>query len=142
LTGIKSNVIKREFLFDTNLFLYTDSEKIANALRRPYFQLLLGRSGDLAQVNSIEEIERYEKDLLSKLKGTILPFRKYPLPAAIQALPVCFSDEIPRRNIGTQPYCLLPGDYLKSRSIEARGIQDEWTQNGKSYVWDVYWQEF
>ena len=142
LTGIKSNVIKREFLFDTNLFLYTDSEKIANALRRPYFQLLLGRSGDLAQVNSIEEIERSEKDLLSKLKGTILPFRKYPLPAAIQALPVCFSDEIPRRNIGTQPYCLLPGDYLKSRSIEARGIQDEWTQNGKSYVWDVYWQEF
>ncbi len=143
LTSIKSNVIKREFLFDAELFLYTDSHYIATAFEKPCFQLLLGRSGDLAQVNSITCIDSPMQASLKHLKGTILPFRKHPLPAAIQALPVCFSNDLPRRNIGTQPYCLLPSDYppLKEE-IRAEGFADEVLLNGKKLSWDVYWQEF
>lgn len=141
LTGIKSNVIKREFLFDNDLILYTDSKAIADAFEQPQYPLLLGRSSDLAKVNSIAEIKASPKTELQNLKGTILPFKKHPLPAAIQALPICFSNEIPRRNIGTQPYCLLPDRYRRHQVVMAHGFADKMTIEGKMFEWDVYWQE-
>jgi len=135
LTQIKSNVIKREFLSDTNLFVYTDQEEIYSAFEKPYFPLLLGRSGDLATVESRDELEIQEKELLSNLKGTVIPFDKHQIPAMIQALPVYFTDTIPRRNVGTQPYYLLEPNYRQTNPIAASGFEDE---NKK---WDVYWQE-
>ncbi len=136
LTQIKSNVIKREFLSDTNLFLYTDREEINSAFEKPYFPLLLGRSGDLATVESRDELEIQEKELLANLKGTIIPFDKYQIPAMIQALPVYFTDTIPRRNVGTQPYYLLEPNYRQTSPITASGFED------KTKKWDVYWQEY
>lgn len=142
LTEIKSNVIKREFLVDVELFLYTDSAEIKNYFFNPKYQLLLGRSSDLAQVVRIDEIEVEEKSSLSKIRGTILPFKKYGLlPGLIHALPKCFSSSIPRRNLETQPYCIL--DYnscvLEDISISAKGFED---YDEKLQIdWDVYWQE-
>ncbi|HEU19091.1 MAG TPA: type I-B CRISPR-associated protein Cas5 [Deltaproteobacteria bacterium] len=137
LSQIKSNVIRREFLSDVNLYLYTDSSTVATYFQNPVFQMLLGRSGDLAQVVEVSEIEVEQKESLSKLKGTIIPFRKHVLPAPIQALPKSFSNTIPRRNEGTQPYYLLDCDYRQANSISAGGFEDK----VGNVSWDVYWQE-
>jgi len=135
LSGIKSNVIKREFLFNVNLFIYTDSENICNYFKNPTYQLLLGRSSDLASVRSITEINVVEKKQLTQLKGTIIPFKKYKLPGMLQGLPVGFSNEIPRKNIGVKPYLILDCNYSNHDAIEATGFFDE------NNNWDVYWQE-
>lgn len=57
LSGITSNVIVREFLVDNDLWLYTMNEQVARSFERPYFPLLLGRSGDLASVRSIDQLD-------------------------------------------------------------------------------------
>lgn len=136
LRGIKSNVIKREFLFDTNLFLYTDSKKIADCFKHPCYQLLMGRSGDLSKVEQIKEIKRDKKSLLTNLKGTIVPFDTCFIPAPIQALPIAFTNTIPRENIATRPYYILDHDY-QGKEIKLNGFSDY--NIGKE--WDVYWQE-
>lgn len=135
LTQIKSNVIKREFLSDTNLFLYTNSHTVANYFRCPVYPLLLGRSVDLASVREIKKIEVLEKNNLSGLKGTIIPFKGKLMPGLVQALPQYFSNTIPRKNIGTRPYYILESNYQQKESINAKGIFDPEKE------WDVYWQE-
>jgi len=133
LKGIKSNVIKREFLFETTLFLYTNSKKIAYWLKSPAFPLLLGRSTDLATVTQIKEFEIEEKNSL-KLTGTIIPFKYGLIPGIIQPLPKYFLNTIPRKNIGTEPYTVLDckNGYVE---VNAKGFSDEENQ------WDIYLQE-
>ena len=142
LRNITSNVIRREFLFDNHLWIYTQNRQIAEAFQKPFFQLLLGRSGDLATVNDISEIETEQQFELFKLKGTIVPFGKYMLAAAINALPVNFTNTIPRRNIGTKPYYLLDSNYKQTQRISANGFVDRTNrffekENGV----EIYWQE-
>ena len=135
--NVKSNVVKREFLIDANLWLYTENPVIVEAFEKPYFQLLLGRSGDLATVNSICEIDVETRTQLSSLRGTIVPFGKYLLAAPIQALPMYFSNTIPRRNIGTRPFYLLDSNYKQSSPITASGIFDPDPELNT----EIYWQE-
>jgi len=134
LSEVKSNVIKREFLVDTELFLYTDSEKIVTWFKKPVFPLLLGRSTDLAMVEKIQELELNEQNVLSKLKGTTIPLRYGAVPGLIQALPKYFTNTIPRKNIGTEPCMVLD---FKNGFVEmkANGVFDH------EKAWDVYWQE-
>jgi len=134
-TQIKSNVIKREFLSDVQLFLYTDSAEVADYFDECYFQLLLGRSGDLAKVDEIIELEVEEKNKLENVSGTIIPFNKHKVAAPLQALPISFSNTIPRRNIGTQPFFIV--DCNSSVKIDALGFSD--TVDKKNI--DIYWQE-
>ncbi|MBN2103631.1 type I-B CRISPR-associated protein Cas5 [bacterium] len=142
LKGIKSNVIRREFLFDNHLWIYTQDIKVADAFGNPYFQLLLGRSGDLASVNEVVEIEVEPMQKLTKLKGTIVPFGKYVLAAAINALPVYFTNTIPRRNVGTKPYYLLESNYRQNQELNAKGFID-FTNDFfiKEKGIEIYWQE-
>ncbi|MCC7431814.1 type I-B CRISPR-associated protein Cas5 [bacterium] len=135
LKNINSNVIKREILFDNELLIYTENEKIAKAFEKPYFQILLGRSSDLATVREVKRIQVIEKTELNKLRGTVIPFGKFFVPAPIQALPIYFTDEIPRRNIGTKPFCLLDSDYNQTLPISAFGFLDE------ELKLEVFWQE-
>ncbi len=104
----KSNVINREFLFNCRLFLYTDNEEIINYLSHPYFSLLLGRSGDLATVYKPEERELTESLKARNIKGQIVPFENNFLAGLIQPLPQYFTDTIPRKNIGTRAYSVIP----------------------------------
>ena len=144
LRNITPNVIRREFLFDNHLWIYTRNRQIAEAFQKPFFQLLLGRSGDLATVNEVVEIEAEERLELIKLKGTIIPFGKYDLAAAIQALPMNFSNTIPRRNLGTKPYYLLESKYrqIQNQAISANGFIDRSnTFFEKENGIEIYWQE-
>lgn len=103
---VKPNVIQREFLYDCHLFLYLTNEKLISAFYNPFFPLLLGRSGDLASIESIKEVELQEINN-ARIGGQVIPFNENYLPGQIQALPKYFSNTIPRKNIGTEPYSVI-----------------------------------
>ena len=68
----KSNVIKREFLVNPELYLYLEIQNIRDYFKRPHYPLLLGRSTDLVTISEIKEIE-LKKQKNVKLGKTILP---------------------------------------------------------------------
>jgi CRISPR-associated protein Cas5t len=106
-TIAKSNVISRKFLYNNFLRLYTDSQQVVEYLTQPYYPILLGRMNDLATIECISEKEKLEEnDYSDKIRGQVIPF-KYHLAGQIQALPQYFTDEFPRKNIGTQPYSII-----------------------------------
>ena len=104
----KSNVIQREFLADVQLSLFLKEKELVDCLRSPHYDILLGRSGDLAMVcvnDNPVELERVKN--AEKVKGQIVPFAKNLLPGTIQALPQYVSNEVPRKNLGTIPYSII-----------------------------------
>lgn len=103
----KSNVLRREFLYDCSLFLYLTDPVIVDHLRHPHYSVLIGRSNDLAAIDKIEEVELQEVANACKIKGQIVPFNNNFLPGTLQALPQYFTNSIPRRNIGTEPYSVI-----------------------------------
>lgn len=107
---VKSNVIRREFLFENSLYLYLIDLELVKYVRHPYYSILLGRSSDLAFIDSIEEVELQEVTNASKIKGQIIPFKGNSLPGLIQALPKYFTETVPRNNIGTEAYSVIPYD--------------------------------
>ena len=102
----------------------------------PHFQLLLGRSNDLAAVDAVDEIDLEPRTKLSELKGTVVPMGSVPMAAPVQALPIGFSHEIPRRSIGTRPFFLLEYDYEQPEVIPAEGFYD--IQSGC----EIYWHDY
>ncbi len=100
------NVIQREFLYDCRLFLYLVDEELVSCFRQPAYQLLLGRSSDLAGIESINEVEMREVQN-ARIGGQVIPFNGNYLPGQIQALPKYFSNTIPRKNMGTEPYSVI-----------------------------------
>lgn len=107
---VKSNVIRRELLYDCQLFIYLKDERLVEFFRYPHYSILLGRSSDIASVDEIETVELQEIDGASKIKGQVVPFNGNYLPGIIQALPLYFTDTIPRRNIGTEPFSVISYD--------------------------------
>ncbi len=106
LKGNKSNIIKREFLVNTKMYLYVDDLEFKKYFETPYYHVLLGRSSDLAMIKSIEIVD-LEKKSNVKLGKTILPFGTEGAYGILQALPVNFSDDIPRKTIETKPFILM-----------------------------------
>lgn len=104
---VKSNVLRREFLYDCDLFLYLTDTTIVEHLRHPCYSILLGRSNDLATIEKIEEVDLYEVENACKIKGQVIPFNNNYLPGTLQALPRYFTNSIPRRNIGTEPFSVI-----------------------------------
>lgn len=107
---VKSNVLTREFLFNCQLFLYFTDDQYINFFRHPHYQILLGRSNDLASIDKIEQIELQTISNANKIKGQIIPFAGNFLPGYLQALPKYFTDTIPRNNLGTEAYSVIPYD--------------------------------
>lgn len=102
----KSNINRREFLVQPELYLYTPEMWLREAFERPNYPLLLGRSSDLATVKSIDEVELEQKSETTYY-NTILPFPDLQLHGQIQALPTHFTADIPRRQCGTRAFCLI-----------------------------------
>ena len=105
----KSNVNRREFLVQPELYLYTPEMWLREAFERPHYPLLMGRSSDLATVKSIDEVELEHKSETTYC-NTILPFPDAQLHGQIQALPTHFTADIPRRQCGTRAFCLITDD--------------------------------
>lgn len=102
-----SNIIKREFLTDCRLLIYTENEILYKYLLNPIFPILLGRSSDLAQIRFVEKKELLPMEHATKIKGQIVPFANNYLPGQIQPLPQYFTNTEVRRNIGTQAYSVI-----------------------------------
>lgn len=104
--NVKSNVIQREFLFDCHLFLFLTDQELVSFFSKPAYQLLLGRSSDLAGVENIVDDDLVEVEN-ARFAGQVIPFNGNHLPGQIQALPKYFSNSIPRNNIGTEPFSVI-----------------------------------
>lgn len=102
----KTNVIKREFLINPQLYLYINDTSFKKYFKSPYYHVLLGRSGDLAMIKSIDEVELNKKKKV-QLGKTILPFGTKGAYGILQALPISFSDTIPRQTLETKPFILM-----------------------------------
>ena len=102
----ETDVIKREVLLDNTLYLYLHSDW-EESFRRPRYQLLLGRSSDVATVEKIDRIE-LEKRANIPVGGTIVPINS-GLPGLVHTLPVEFDySSIPRRAKIVKPFVILP----------------------------------
>lgn len=105
----KSNIMRREFLFNAFLRLYLEDKKLADFFRKPCYSLVLGRMNDLATVTHISEkaIELSYQSYAQRISGQIVPFTGNHLAGQIQALPKYFTNAIPRNNLGTEPYSII-----------------------------------
>lgn len=63
----------REILFGCTLTLYLEPSSLVEALQKPVFSVVLGRSQDLASIVSVEEVDLEEAEG-AYLEDTILPF--------------------------------------------------------------------
>lgn len=130
---VKPNVLNREFLYDCTLYVYTKDADIASLFKAPVYQIMLGRSGDLA---TVEEIKKADVDLVENaenIRGQIVPLFGNYLPGTIQALPQYFTNTIPRENLGTEPYSVISYDSMPFQT-NLTTIRDE--INGKMV--DIY----
>jgi CRISPR-associated protein Cas5t len=109
---IKTNVLRREILYNCDLILYIDDFNFIEFFRKPHYQLLLGRSTDLAQVHEIKEME------IIKKKGVSLGHAPMPLelgiPGIVQLLPIFISASIPRKIEKMRPFVLATGFHATS----------------------------
>jgi len=106
---VQDPTFKREILFDCYLTLYFEDEKIANAFKSPIFQLLLGRSGDLAQVVEVKDIEVIKSNK-AILNGTVVPFNEFKSSGEIYAMPKYFDNSnIVREPREVQPFLINDG---------------------------------
>ena len=106
---VQDPTFKREILYDCYLTFYFEEEKIANAFKSPIFQLLLGRSGDLARVVEVKEVEVIKTDKAT-LNGTIVPFDEFKSSGEIYAMPKYFDNSnLVREPRGVQPFLINDG---------------------------------
>lgn len=119
-----ANVMKREFLTDCKLIIYTKDKQIKEYLINPVYQLLLGRSSDLAHIKYIGEFNLPQIENARKIKGQIVPFQGNYLPGLIQPLPQYFTNTRIRRNIGSQAYSVIDFKSLDCQS-SITGFRDK-----------------
>jgi CRISPR-associated protein Cas5t len=117
---ITADIVKRQLLFDNVLIIYLFDEFIAKSFENPFFSLLLGRSSDLATVESIDLIDIRKKKNLN-LHGTVFPMKISSAFGQIQALPTHFTDSIPRESLNIQPFSVIDS-------------QGEWISNDNNYL--------
>ncbi|MHA1124632.1 MAG: type I-B CRISPR-associated protein Cas5b [Candidatus Heimdallarchaeota archaeon] len=110
--GYKTNILRREFLFNVKLTLYLDTKYKDNFLQ-PTYTLLLGRSSDLAHIEEVKEVELVERQECNVGPGIFSEYPEGCQNMIMCALPVYFNDEIPRKAIGSRKFFLVE-DYFTS----------------------------
>ncbi|MCU7495369.1 MAG: type I-B CRISPR-associated protein Cas5 [Ignavibacteria bacterium] len=115
-TSLKAgmNVVRREILYEPELFLYLNNLEFEKDFKAPHYPLLLGRSSDLAFVSSVKVIDVDLKEN-TRIGGSIFPFKTKGLYGMLQALPSYFSEEIPRKARDTRPFYLVESDFSGAR---------------------------
>jgi len=113
--SLAGNVIEREFIYNSEVFLYLDNLKLEQAFRSPRYPPLLGRSYDLAKVVSVITVD-LKPVPNTKLSYTILPYLWEGVASPILALPVAFDEETPRRPLKVQSYHII-----EDRGVDVKG---------------------
>ncbi len=103
--GVGSGVVTRQFLANACLTLYLPAGEAANALLRPRFPLLLGRSQDVAFVASWREaqLESVERATIS---GVLVPFpiQSSARRSRLLSFPTFHTVQEPRRARAVKPF--------------------------------------
>ena len=105
LGKVETDIMKREFHYNAELYLYLPDDWEEH-FRKPRYQLLLGRSSDLATVEEIKEVELEEEE--APLGGTVVPLN-FGLPGMVHSLVVEYDySTTPRRAKLVKPFVILP----------------------------------
>lgn len=120
----KSNVIRREFLFEAQLRIYMPDERLAAYFREPVFPILLGRMNDLASICRVGQAQLSRIENATRILGQVIPFFGNRLPGQIQALPTYFTNTIPRKNLGTEAFSIIP-HHAKPLQSRLTAFRDE-----------------
>lgn len=119
----RTNVLEREFLCNVFLRIYCNDSKVIDYLKNPAYPIVIGRSGDLATI----DLKSADVKILQKvtnanfIRGQVVPFNGNMLPGTLQALPLYFTDEVPRQEVGLQPYSIIDhGAMVKSNLVAYR----------------------
>lgn len=105
---VTRNVIQREFLAMPRLTLYLPPEW-EERFRRPRYALLLGRTQDVASVESIKSVT-LEPVGEGDVSGVLLPLElvvQNNAPALLHNLPIALTDEPRRRLLGMKVFGIL-----------------------------------
>jgi CRISPR-associated protein Cas5t len=133
----KTNVLRRQFLFNPRLTLYMTPGDAATALRRPRFPLLLGRSQDVAYVASHDRVTLDAVDR-AQVAGCLLPFptRDIHLRSRIMSLPTFFPLGTGRRALSVKPFHILDAA-LGPQEVFAPGLLYRETTEGQDSMMAV-----
>jgi CRISPR-associated protein Cas5t len=117
LGKVETDIMKREFHHNAELYLYLPNEW-KEPFKRPHYQLLLGRSSDLAVVEEIKRVEFEEKE--TPLGGTVAPI-ELGLPGMVHALVVEYDySTVPRRAKLVRPFIVLPFPRTRAERMRQR----------------------
>jgi CRISPR-associated protein Cas5t len=105
-----TNIVKREILYEPELFLYVSNLDMASCFTNPVHSIVLGRSSDLASIENVNVLSLSEKTGVP-CGGSIFPFPTEGISGIIQALPSFFSVDIPRKAMNTKPFCMVETDF-------------------------------
>jgi CRISPR-associated protein Cas5t len=97
LGGINTVPIKREFLYEPHLVLYLPAGALESEMIRPRYPLCLGRSQDVAMLESVRHT-RLKHVESAEVQGVLIPFPvEGSAPGSmILSLPTCMNNNIPR----------------------------------------------
>jgi len=117
----KTNVIKREFLYAPELYLYTTNLNMAGYFDSPCYPLLLGRSCDLARLveTRVLDLSPVEE---AEFRDTLLPYPWAGVAAPVVALPMAFTDTVPRKAIAVRPFYIIGSKPMRVRREAGRRI--------------------
>ncbi len=109
----------REFLFNVELTLYLDPPSLGSAFRSPVFPVVLGRSEDLASIQTVDELELPEADG-AFFECTLLPFSWRAHTALGSTLLMSrFIGPPPERDVSFAQYIALrPGETIYGGSAD------------------------
>jgi len=111
----------RDFLFKPQLTLYLDNLALGAAFRSPVFCVILGRSQDLAEIVSVEDIE-LEEQAGAYFVNTLLPFSYRPsVGFGVTVLMPRFIEPPPERRAHFERFIALR-DVVYGGEIEARDM--------------------
>ena len=121
------NVVRREFLTFPRLTLYLPPQW-GKFFRSPRYALLLGRSQDVAGVESMEPVALHQVDE-GQVSGVLLPMEvilQNNISALLHHLPIAFTEEPRRRWLVSEIFGVVDSKYPPS-DVEAREwlVQDE-----------------
>ena len=129
----QKNIIDREFIYETELYLYLSNTLLRQYFREPRYPILLGRSYDLAYVKEAKVIDLADTSE-SNYQFTLLPFPLKGVAAPISALPVYFTEDIPRRPAIVKPFYVISKETV---TLRGEGLQTD-VEKG----WGVFMHEY
>lgn len=103
----KSNVYKREILYNFSLYLYLTNLDLRPYFECPFYSILLGRTYDLAMIKKVSIVD-LQKTTKAYMKGTLLPKSLiYKVSGEITRIPIEVNQEIPRRIIQSDLFIVI-----------------------------------